>query len=146
MLKKLNVLLLGAPKKYMKMYAFSYIFYGAFYTSYRNFCSAKTPRKYRKCMHFHIFSRADDNWCSYMYHNNFQNILFVYSCACPYLSYDGLLNKTWDYYFMLKNNCIKLQTKIINYMMLLDTLVTQHMISDLVPIFKEFIFDVILIV
>ena len=47
-----------APKKYMKMYAFSYIFYGAFYTLYRNFCFAKTPRKYRKCMHFHIFSRA----------------------------------------------------------------------------------------
>ena len=43
------------------MYAFSYIFYGAFYTSYRNFCFAKTPRKYRKCFptgHFHIFSRA----------------------------------------------------------------------------------------
>ena len=49
-----------APKKYMKMHAFSYIFYGAFYTSYRNFCFAKTPRKYRKCMHFHIFSRAEE--------------------------------------------------------------------------------------
>ena len=45
----------------------------------------------------------------------------------------------------LTDNCIVLQTKIINYMILVDILVAEHMISDLIYVFKMYIYDVMLI-
>ena len=79
-----------------------------------------------------------------MNHNNFRAVKESNYLTIGCLSYNILLNKHDYFYPETKDNCTKLETKIINYMMLLDTLITQHMISDLVPIFKQFNFDVIL--
>ena len=89
---------------------------------------------------------VDNNWRSHMHHNNFQNVILMCRSTWPYLSYNILLNKHWLHYPMLKDNCTKLETKIINYMMLIDIIITEYMISDLVYMFKMYIFDVMLIV
>ena len=83
-----------------------------------------------------------------MYHNNYQIItpIFRYHMhTYPFLSREDILNRNRDFYSMLIDNCTKLQTKIINYIMLLDILVTEYMINDLAYIFKMYIFDVMLI-
>ena len=83
----------------------------------------------------------------YMYHN-FQNVSEIYHNKYEYnpvLLYDILLYKKFYEYPEQKNNCIILQTKIINYFMLLDALVTKYMISDLKNMFKRYIYDVILV-
>ena len=81
--------------------------------------------------HYHI----------YMYHTAFSHIKPVFRSAD-----DDILNGGHNSYNReKKNNCEILQTKIINYMMLIDILVRDNMICDLSPIFKAHIFDVILI-
>lgn len=92
-----------------------------------------------------VFNMVDNNCCTYMHHNNFQNKRLIYRNENPYLSYNILLNKNWIHYAKLKDNCSKLETKIINYMMLLDIIVMQYMSGILVDIFKIYIFDVILV-
>ena len=86
----------------------------------------------------------DNQWHIYMYHNAFTYINQIYHCLTPVLSYKIALGIHSSYYLKQKNNCDILQTKIINYIMVLDTLVTQHMISDLVNMIKMYIFDVML--
>ena len=94
-----------------------------------------------------MFYEIIDNQCHiYMYHNKYNDICGVFLSKSPHLSYDILLNKNNYYSDKLKDNCYILQTKIINYMMLLDILVTENMIEDLIPMFKAYIFDVILVV
>ena len=87
----------------------------------------------------------DDRCHIYMYYNRYFYAWQVFSCNNPYLNYELLVNKDMEYTDELKNNCFILQTKIINYMMLLDILVTENMIYDLVPMFKAYIFNVILV-
>ena len=82
-----------------------------------------------------------------MYHNNFQSMPFVcyiFHEYYPILSYDRLLYKKVYRYPELKDNCFVLETKIINYIMLLDILVTEYMISDLIYTLKMYIFNVML--
>ena len=88
----------------------------------------------------------DNKLYIHMYHNSCQIVRLICYSYYPYLSYDMLLKKNWcDYDIgVLKGNCSKLQTKIINYIMLLDILVTEYMISDLVYMFKMYIYDVML--
>ena len=88
----------------------------------------------------------DNKLYIHMYHNSCQIIKLICYNYYPYLSYDMLLKKNWcDYDIgVLKDNCSKLQTKIINYIMLLDIFVTEYMISDLVYMFKMYIYDVML--
>ena len=89
----------------------------------------------------------DNKIYTYMYHN-FQNVSHIYHNNYEYypvLLYDNLLCKKLYEYSELNNNCIILQTKIINYIMLLDALVTEYMISDLANMFKMYIYDVILV-
>ena len=91
------------------------------------------------------YNIIDNKLYMYMNHYNFRAVRESNYLTIGCLSYNILLNKHDYFYPESKYNCTKLETKIINYMMLLDTLVTQYMISDLVYMFKMYIFDVILI-
>ena len=86
----------------------------------------------------------DDQWHIYMYHNGFSDINPINQCLSPYLSYETVFGAYSSYIREQKNNCDILQTKIINYMMVLDTVVMQHVISDLVDMIKIYMFDVML--
>ena len=85
-----------------------------------------------------------------MYHIKYRDVKDVNRTSSPYLTYHFLLNKfllnkTTNYIYAQKNNCCILQAKIINYIMLVDILITENMIEDLIPMFKAYIFDVILV-
>ena len=87
----------------------------------------------------------DDQQHIYMYHNEFRYIHLANRYIEPHLSYDILLGTHMYYNHEKKNNFDILQTKIINYMMLVDIIVRENMIYDLVCIFKMYMFDVILV-
>lgn len=91
------------------------------------------------------FDVMGDQCCIYMYHNTLSTKYVNFTKIIPCFSCETLLGRHNYFIHEQKNNCDILQTKIINYIMLLDILVTEHMISDLVRIFKEYIVDVILI-
>ena len=86
----------------------------------------------------------DDKWHVHMYHNNFRDITELCYDYYPYISYHILLQKKLYKNPMLIDNCTKLQSKIIDYIMLIDILVTENMISDLAYMFKMCIYDVML--
>ena len=79
----------------------------------------------------------------YMFHSGVSYRQLVFRHGIPVLNYKILLGGFYNHEF--KNNCDILQTKIINYLLLLDIIVTENMIYDLAHILKEYIFDVILI-
>ena len=89
----------------------------------------------------------DQSWHVYMYHNKFQHIQLQTLAPTSdfYLSYYILLNRHWHYNPRINDNCCKLQTKIINYIILVDIVVTENIIYDLAPIIRAYIFDVMLI-
>ena len=91
------------------------------------------------------YNIINNEWHIYRHHNNTHDTSPVFRQYCPYLSYDTLLNKISNTSVQSNDNCTKLETKIINYIMLLNIIVRQYMISDLVDICKIYIFDVILI-
>ena len=89
----------------------------------------------------------DQLWQIHMYYNNFQETLRlqILDADITTLSYNMLINKATTYYAIQFENCVILQTKIINYIMLLDIIVTENIIYDLGSIFKKYIFNVILV-
>ena len=94
-----------------------------------------------------VYYTTHSEWHVHMYHNNYRHerALKLIRGNIPYLSDDIFFGKYQYHYPAIQDNCHILQTKIINYIMLLDILVTEHMISDLVYMFKIYIFDVILV-
>ena len=88
----------------------------------------------------------DQSRCLYMYHNNFRDtvLLSEINTDVPHLCSMVLFNRYTNYPAQW-NNCYVLQTKIINYIMLLDILVTENMINDLVLMFKTCMITVVLI-
>ena len=90
-----------------------------------------------------------DKWHTFMPYNGYSTITLALPSFTPYLSYKAVLGKSNikynPYYPEHWENCTILQTKIINYIMLLDILVTENMIYDLAHILKAYIFDVILV-
>ena len=81
----------------------------------------------------------------HMYYNNYQCTMPLSRVFCPSFPHGILIDKYWIIYPMLKENCTILQTKIINYMMLVDIIVAEHMISDLAYLLKICICDIILL-
>ena len=92
------------------------------------------------------YSLVDKKLYVIMYHNNYKYISYINYISYPQLFYDELLCKKWYKTLKLKDNCIALQRKIINYITLLDILVSKYMISDLAYPFKNYLFYVMLLV
>ena len=95
------------------------------------------------------FDIIDKNLHVNMYHNNYKYISCIYYDFCD--SYNSLFChishcKTFYENFKLKDNCIILQRKIINYIILLDILVTKYLITDLVYSIKNYMFYVMLLI
>ena len=78
---------------------------------------------------------------SMLYNNN--RTFSYFGTNCPYLDRSILLNK--DRRNVIDNNN-KMQNLIINYLILIQIIGTNHLIIDLVTIIKSYMFDVMVII
>ena len=95
------------------------------------------------------YSFVDKKLHIIMHFNDYKYISSINNNLCDYnvgLSYDIFRCDRWYESYELKDNCIALQKKIINYIILLDILVAKYLICDLVYPIKNYMFYVMLLI